>query len=317
MIKRVNGFTEEDIKNSKDELLSSYEFYTKEGTASALRFWINRANQYFYLQHQKLNNDMKELRKKGDYTDKKLAEIRYEKEKAIENEAIAMREKLHLEVLSYLAKKQASADKMLTQVPTEQQSIMLDMVEKNKHISNEELSVISQSFKTNYVAIKTLQGILKDRDIILTLPKAYDYNEILKSIEFTPKYLDSIIYQIGLPRDKQTLPSHAFLWNREENAELWIDNIFEERIANVLDINLQMLEKIELVSIDKLDEAQKGKLFDVMNESDSNKIAQKIKTLENEKEDFPWNDAVLNVLSMHPDFAPYVSDENKAQENQE
>ena len=313
----IKGFTEEDIKKLKESELASYEFYTKEDTASALRFWINKVNQYFYGRHQALKEEMQKIRKKGDYTEKKIAEIHHEKLKAIEDEAISMRERLRMEMFSYLAKKKVSADKMLVAVPTEEQATLLDMIEKNKHIPNEELSVIINSFKTNYVAIKTLQGMLKDRNIIITLPRAYDYNEILKSIDFTEKYVDKVLAEIGKPREKQNMEVRPFLWNREENAEQWIDNAYLENVENVLDVNLQMLDKIQLLSIDELDDMEKAKFYDVLNEKDINKVVDKINTLENEKDDYPWNGNVLKVLSMHPDFAPYISDENKAQPNQE
>lgn len=303
------GFIEleyETLITNRDKYLKDNEVYLNSGTFQALKDRINEEDliiQSFYKQANELYKAKVDSKK---YNNEYLKETRKDLTKEVVDYANERKEEIKRFVNFTLNEAKDRVLNALNQVPTPEQSTFLSVIKNNNHISMDEARGMLEKFGDNYMAMRTYQSILEEKGLYLHLPRSYDYNEMIKSLDFAKDYLDKVMSEFGKERKDFKKQESIMFYKNPNHLEDWDkanDNVYQGNVVDVLDTSVLTTPKTNLTDITKLSKDEKAIFYEIINIKDTQAIRERIDKLNNDK--------VASVLKQIPEYQIYLNSNSK------
>ena len=304
------GFIElehETLLENIDKYLKENEVFLHSGTFEALHDRMCKENeiiQSFYKQARDLYKAKVDSKK---YNDEYLKQTYKDLHKEVEDYAELRKEEVQKVVSFTINEARERIMKALNNQPTSDQSIFLNVIKNNNHITREEALGMLSKFADNYMSVRTFQSILEEKGLYLHLPKAYDYNEMLKALSYAEHYISRVMFDFGNERkDFKTAEAKDFLFVLDDtHKDLYKhDNKFYKPVIEVIDKNILTAPKCDIKDISNLNKEEKQIFYEIINAKDIDTIIEKINKLTSDK--------VANVLKQIPEYQVYLEGEGNS-----
>jgi len=306
------GFIElehETLIKNRDKFLKDNEVHLNSGTLLAIRDRIVKEKLIVDAFYKQANDLYKAKVDSKKYNSEYLKETRQDLTKEVVDYAQERKGEINKMIVFTLAEARDRVNNALNKVPTAEQSSFLSVVKSNNHITINEAKGLLPKFADNYMAMRTYQSILEEKGIYLHLPKSYDYNEMLKSLDIAKKHLDKVMSDFDRERkdfkNQESLffylnPNHLEEYNTLDNK---VDEYYQENIVDVLDNSVLTSPKVNLTDITKLSKEDKAVFYEIINIKDTQAIKERIDKLNNDK--------VASVLRQIPEYENYLNNKGK------
>lgn len=190
-------------------------------------------------------------------------------------------------------------NEMITAPPTQEQINLLTSLQmRRKGLTMGELLHIAPMFAGNYNAFKTLQVIALESGFSLTISNSLDYEELVRTVEWSEKYLNERITDFTLPW-RQMSPTGRYFFGAE-----WEDRVYFEQAVQVLDENAQMIAPTPIIYKRELTDSENHILEMLFDGYSSDNMATHIK-------EAAKSDELKSLIMLHPEYSKYLAKEKK------
>lgn len=292
----------EELLKERDKYLEDTKVDIEAFTFKGLRDYICTEDKYIQSFYKQANDLYQSRRDSKKYNAEYLKQTKKDLLKEVTDYAEEIKGKVKDRIFFNLTQAKDRVMEALNKEPNNEQVNFLNLIKNNKALTKNEVEGLIEKFVDNYMAMRTFQSILEEKGFYLRLPKSYDYDEMLKSLDFAKSYLDKVMLDFGKERkDFKHNEARLFLknWNHPENINDQIDTIYQNKIIDVLDTSVLTKPKVDLLDISRLNQTEKKVLFDILTTSDNESILKKIDQLNSPK--------VSKLLSQLSDYQQLVN----------